>query len=459
MNKHYHHKSERASSNRSTEQTTIVSVEQSIGVTESMHEEVNESSGAFATLLPELRRAVAENGYRTPTPIQSQAIPHLIEGRDLLGCAQTGTGKTAAFMLPILQHLAMNKRTSVPRRPRVLVLAPTRELAMQVGESAGQYGKHLRTRSAVIFGGVSQNPQVAALRRGADIVVATPGRLLDLIDQRHLHLGGIEIFVLDEADRMLDMGFIHDIRKVIAMLPAKRQSLFFSATMSPEVVTLANTLVHDAVRVTIDAEKPAVERIKQKVLFVDKQSKNTLLKSLLDDSELHKVIVFTRMKHAANKVANKLMSFGVSAVAIHGNKSQNARTQALARFKSGDARILVATDIAARGLDVDSISHVINYDLPNEPETYIHRIGRTARAGSEGTAISFCTAEERGYLHHIERLLGASVPMDNTHDFHCETARNARPGRAEVAKKSRRGQSAQGRNYHASRRGRIAHSR
>ncbi len=395
-------------------------------------------NGVFSTLLPQLQRAVSDNGYSSPTPIQAQAIPHLVEGCDLLGCAQTGTGKTAAFTLPILQYLTENKRKSVPGRPRVLVLAPTRELAGQIGDSVGIYGRHLRIAHTVIFGGVSQNPQVSKLRRGLDIIVATPGRLLDLMQQRHIHLDNIEVFVLDEADRMLDMGFIHDIRKIIAKLPAKRQSLFFSATMSREVVTLANTLVSKAVHITIAPDEPAVERIEQRVLFVPKQSKDALLKSLLEDAKLDRVIVFTRMKHAANKVVAKLKASGVSAVAIHGNKSQNARTQALADFKSGDVRILVATDIAARGLDIDNISHVINYDLPNEPETYVHRIGRTARAGLDGMAFSFCAAEDRDYLRNIEKLLRKSVPVDTSHPYHCESARTATGVDARPAPKQQR---------------------
>ncbi len=395
--------------------------------------------GVFTTLLPQLQRAIAESGYSTPSPIQAQAIPHLIEGRDLLGCAQTGTGKTAAFMLPILHYLAQSKQKNISGKSRVLVLAPTRELAGQIGDSITAYGCHLQITHTVIFGGVSQGQQVKKLRQGLDVVVATPGRLLDLVQQRHLYLDRIEVFVLDEADRMLDMGFIPDIRKVISKLPARRQSLFFSATMSPEVIALANTLIRDAVHITITPDQPAVERIEQKVFFVGKQSKNTLLTSLLNDSRLDKVIVFTRMKHGANKVVEKLKASGVTAVAIHGNKSQSARTEALTSFKSGNTRILVATDIAARGIDVDRISHVINYDLPNDPETYIHRIGRTARAGSDGIAFSFCSAEERDYLRDIEKLLGKPVPTNTNHDYHCETARTATGADARPAPKKQQG--------------------
>ena len=379
----------------------------------------------FSGLMPELKRAVAEEGYTTPTPIQTQAIPHLLANRDLIGCAQTGTGKTAAFILPILQYLSLNKRQAGRGRARVLILAPTRELAAQIGASAATYGRHLRFSHAVIFGGVSQLAQVQALNRGLDILVATPGRLLDLMQQGHASLDAVEIFVLDEADRMLDMGFFPDIKRVIAKLPAKRQSLFFSATMEPEVVALARTLVHDAVHVTIAHEAPAVERIVQKVMFVDRNNKDALLTSLLGDSRWDRVIVFTQMKHMANKVVKKLAGARISAAAIHGNKSQGARTDALASFKDGRIRVLVATDIAARGLDVDGISHVINYDLPVEPEVYIHRIGRTARAGAGGDAVSFCSASERDALRSIEKLIRGVVPVDTAHAFHSEAASRA----------------------------------
>ena len=395
--------------------------------------------GVFTTLLPPLQQALAEEGYRHPTPIQAQAIPHLLAGRDLLGCAQTGTGKTAAFMLPILQHLALHPRPPARGRPRVLVLAPTRELAAQIGDSIRAYGRHLRATHTVIFGGVGQRPQEVALTRGEDLVVATPGRLLDLMNQHFVQLDQIEIFVLDEADRMLDMGFIRDIRKVIAALPARRQSLFFSATLAPEVVALARTLVHDPVQITITPEQPAVEKIEQKVLFVDQANKDALLTGLLRDTGMDRVLVFTRMKHAANRVAEKLQKAGITVAAIHGNKSQSARTAALAGFKAGKVRVLVATDIAARGIDVDGITHVINFHLPNEPETYVHRIGRTARAGTDGDAISFCSADERDYLRDIERLLGRPVPVDTRHAYHSETARNATGAAAKPPPRGQRG--------------------
>ncbi|HEY5653802.1 MAG TPA: DEAD/DEAH box helicase [Pontiella sp.] len=385
----------------------------------------NDLKGVFNALLPEIGRAVSEAEYHTPSPIQEQAIPPLLEGRDMIGCAQTGTGKTAAFTLPILQYLTKNKKRPVPGKPLVLVLAPTRELAAQIGESVEKYGKHTRTKYTVIFGGVGQNPQIKAVKHGVHVLVATPGRLLDLMNQGHIDLSGVEIFVLDEADRMLDMGFIHDIKKIIKKLPAKRQSLFFSATMEPKVKQLAQSLVTDPAQVSIEPEKPAVERIQQKVMFVDKKNKDELILQVMASKKLDKVIIFTQMKHVANKVARKLEGVGISAAAIHGNKSQTARTQALADFKSGKLRALVATDIAARGIDVKEISHVINYDIPVEPETYVHRIGRTARAGADGDAISFCSAPERDYLRAIEKLIRIEIPVDLKHSLHCEKSKNA----------------------------------
>lgn len=379
----------------------------------------------FAALLPEIQKAVSEEGYSTPTPIQAKAIGHLLAGRDLLGCAQTGTGKTAAFILPILHHLTLHKLPLQRCRPRVLVLAPTRELAAQIGESIRAYGRHLAIKHTVIFGGVGQYPQVAALNRGVDIVVATPGRLLDLQQQRHVRLDGIEVFVLDEADRMLDMGFIPDVRRIVAALPPRRQSLLFSATLAPEVIALARNMVRDPVHVSVTPEQPTVEKIDQKVLFVDRKDKPILLVTLLKNPAINKVLVFTQMKHVANRVADVLLSAGITTSVIHGNKSQSARTQAMIGFKMGRVRVLVATDIAARGIDVDGITHVINYDLPNEAQTYVHRIGRTARAGAKGDAVSFCSAEERDFLRDIERLIRKGVPADLTHAYHSETARNA----------------------------------
>ena len=402
----------------------------------------------FDLLIDPLQRALARSQYTTPTPIQSQSIAPILDGRDILGTAQTGTGKTAAFTLPILQHLTLDERKLERGRPRTLVVAPTRELAAQIGESIETYGRYLRVEHTVIFGGVTQGRQVSALERGVDIVVATPGRLLDLMNQGHLSLDGVEWLVLDEVDRMLDMGFIHDIRRILAQVPEEKQSLFFSATMAPEVEKLARQLVRDPVQVAIEPEKPAVERIEQKVLFVEKKEKQALLTSLMDDNRLFKIIVFTRLKHTANRVATALRKAGVPGEAIHGNKSQGARTRALGGFKSDRLRVLVATDIAARGIDVDGVTHVINYDLPNEPETYVHRIGRTARAGAEGDAISFCSTDEVEYLRDIEKLLRRNIPIDTEHEFHSrraeETARNwtrggARQGKSNPKSGSRSG--------------------
>ena len=378
--------------------------------------------GAFSDLIPELQRAVAGEGYTTPTPIQEQSISHLLDGRDLLGSAQTGTGKTAAFTLPLLQRLSKNRRRPGRGTPRALILAPTRELAAQIRESIQTYGRYLNVSNTVVFGGVSQHFQVKALDRGVDILVATPGRLLDLVQQGIINLGEVEVFILDEVDRMLDMGFVPDVKRVLSHIPAKRQTLFFSATMAPKIEELANTMVHNPVRVSIAPDKPTLECIEQKVLFVGKGNKDALLVSLLDDPRINRAIIFTQMKHVANKVVKKLFIAGINGIAIHGNKSQAARTRALNGFKQGRYRVLVATDVAARGLDVDDITHVINYNLPVEAETYVHRIGRTARAGADGSAISFCCAEDRAYLRDIERLLGKPVPAEMEHAFHCDDA-------------------------------------
>lgn len=383
-------------------------------------------SGIFAELIPPLRKAVEKEGYHTPTPIQKECIPHLLEGRDLIGCAQTGTGKTAAFALPLLQRLSADTRKTGRGSPRALVLAPTRELAAQIEKSFRTYGRFLSLRHTVVFGGVNQHHQVKALHRGVDILVATPGRLLDLMNQGHIHLEQVGVFILDEVDRMLDMGFMPDIERILSRLPKDRQTQFFSATMPPKIAALAHRMVRDdPVEVSIAADSPAVERIEQKVFFVGKKDKDALLASLLADGGIRKALIFTQMKHAANRVADKLSQSGVRGAVIHGNKSQAARTRALDGFKRGQYRVLVATDVAARGLDVDDISHVINYDMPIEAETYVHRIGRTARAGADGDAISFCCAEDRAYLRHIERLLGAEVPAEMEHAFHCERARHS----------------------------------
>ena len=357
-----------------------------------------------------LLRAVKEEGYCEPTPIQAQAIPPALEGRDLLGCAQTGTGKTAAFALPILQYLASRKPARGKRPVRALILTPTRELALQIGECFQAYGRHLPLRCCVIFGGVSQKPQTDALDRGVDILVATPGRLNDLLGQGALTLESVDIFVLDEADRMLDMGFIHDVRKILRQIPRRKQTMLFSATMPPEISELVDSILTDPVRVQVTPVSSTVELIRQQVCFVKKADKKRLLAWFLRDDSLRSVLVFTRTKHGADRVVRELAQAGIAAQAIHGNKSQGARQQALGNFKSGKTRVLVATDIAARGIDVEEISHVINYDLPNIPETYVHRIGRTGRAGMSGTAISFCDGEERAYLADIEKLIRKPVP-------------------------------------------------
>lgn len=351
-----------------------------------------------------LRRVLAAESYTVPTPIQAKAIPLLLAGRDVLGTAQTGTGKTAAFALPLLQRLAEAKAPVAPHSALALILAPTRELALQIDASLTTYGRHLGLRHTVIMGGVKANAQIRAMARGVHILVATPGRLLDLVNQRHVRLDKAAHLVLDEADRMLDMGFVRDVRKIVGLMPKVRQSLLFSATMPTDVAQLANEILHNPVRVEVSPRTLTADRIEQRVFFVDAAAKRDLLGRLLKEAALSRVIVFTRTKHGANKVAKHLGQTGVEAEAIHGNKSQAARQRALERFRNGDARVLVATDIAARGLDVDDISHVINYELPNEPESYVHRIGRTARAGAGGIALSFCDPSERTYLRDIERL-------------------------------------------------------
>ena len=373
-------------------------------------------------LIAPLARAVAEEGYETPTPIQARCIPDLLKGRDLLGCAQTGTGKTAAFALPVLQGLA--RSGGHKGRIRTLIMTPTRELAAQIGESFQTYGRYLPLTSTVIFGGVPQRGHERALKRGPDILVATPGRLLDLMGQKLISLKHLEYFILDEADRMLDMGFIHDVRRVMDALPAKRQSLFFSATIPPAVAKLADRLLTDPVRVDVAPQSMTADRIDQTLLFVDKNDKRKLLETLLQERTICRALVFSRTKHGADRICRHLVSRKISAGAIHGNKDQNARTRALAGFRKGKIRVLVATDIAARGIDVDDVTHVINFDLPNEPESYIHRIGRTARAGRAGKAISFCSGAELEYLHDIERLLKRQVPVDRGHAFHSHDAAN-----------------------------------
>ena len=363
-------------------------------------------------------RSLTKEGYTQPTPIQQQAIPVALEGRDLLGCAQTGTGKTAAFSIPILQHLFQEKQEKRTMKGiSALILTPTRELAIQIHESIEAYGRYLGLKNLVIFGGVSQHPQTDALKRGTDILIATPGRLLDLMQQGFISLDAIRFFVLDEADRMLDMGFIHDVKKVIKQLPTRRQTLFFSATMPAEIASLANSILTNPVKVEVTPVSSTAQTITQSIYFVDKGNKKHLLVHLLEDKRIERVLVFARTKHGSDKIVKDLVRAGITAEAIHGNKSQNARQRALGNFKSGSTRVLVATDIAARGIDIDELTHVINYELPNVPETYVHRIGRTGRAGASGIALSFCDQEEREYLRDIQKLIGKSLPVVENHPF------------------------------------------
>ncbi len=367
-------------------------------------------------LLAPILEALQTEGYTQPTPIQEQAIPIILQKKDLLGVAQTGTGKTAAFALPMLQLLSAEHKESY-LHIKALILTPTRELAIQIEESFATYGKHLQLKQAVIFGGVPQGSQVAKLRAGIDILIATPGRLLDLMNQRFINLSNISFFVLDEADRMLDMGFIHDVKKVVAKLPQKRQTLLFSATMPTEIQKLAHSILHNPEKVEVTPVSSTVEKIDQSVFFVETKEKKNLLAHLLKDPAIKSGLVFTRTKHGADKVVKDLSRYGITAEAIHGNKSQTARQRALSNFKSGNIRILVATDIAARGIDVDGITHVINFDIPEVPETYVHRIGRTARAGASGTAYSFCDREEMTDLKNIQKLIKLNLPVKENHPF------------------------------------------
>ncbi len=368
-------------------------------------------------IIEPILRAIGEEGYITPTPIQAQAIPIVLQGSDLLGCAQTGTGKTAAFAIPILQLLKANSTREKTRKIRSLIVTPTRELAIQIGESLRAYGRHTGLTNTVIFGGVSQKPQTTALRGGVDIVVATPGRLLDLMNQGYLSLKDVEIFVLDEADRMLDMGFIHDVKRILAALPRERQSLFFSATMPPEIEKLSDTILRNPSQVSVTPVSSTVDIIQQHVYFVDRGNKNALLVDVLQDQKIKTALVFTRTKHGADKVVKMLQRYNISAEAIHGNKAQNARQRALNNFKAQTTRVLVATDIAARGIDVDDLEYVINFEMSNIAETYVHRIGRTGRAGAKGTALSFCDAEEKAYLRDVERLISKKINIIHNHPY------------------------------------------
>lgn len=368
-------------------------------------------------LMPEILKALDKENYTSPTPIQEQAIPPALEGRDLFGCAQTGTGKTAAFSIPIIQRLSKGRSGPGPRRIRSLILTPTRELAIQIEDNIKAYSQFTPIRCVSIVGGVSQVPQERALKQGVDILIATPGRLIDLVNQKIVNLSHVSILVLDEADRMLDMGFIHDVKKIIAIVPAKKQTLFFSATMPPEISKLVQSLLVDPVEVEVTPASSTVDRIQQSVYFVDKANKRHLLRHLLEDGTIKSVLVFTRTKHGADRVVRDLTKAKITAQAIHGNKSQNARQGALNNFKNGTTRVLVATDIAARGIDIDELAHVVNFDLPNIPETYVHRIGRTGRAGHSGIAISFCEVEELPYLKDIQKLIGKTIPVVDEHPY------------------------------------------
>ncbi len=369
-------------------------------------------------LIEPLLKAVKQEGYTTPTPIQEKSIPIILNRKDLLGCAQTGTGKTAAFAIPMLQILHEQKNLqNGPRTIKALILTPTRELAIQIEESFAAYGRYTGLQQTVIFGGVPQYSQTQILRRGVDILVATPGRLLDLIEQRFVSLQHIQLFVLDEADRMLDMGFVHDVKRIVAKLPQKRQTLFFSATMPPEIQKLANTILSNPEKVEVTPVSSTAETVQQSLFFVEKKDKTSLLLHLLKNKSINTALVFTRTKHGADKVAQNLNRAGIKAEAIHGNKSQQARQRALTNFKAQQTRVLVATDIAARGIDIDELTHVINFELPNVPETYVHRIGRTGRAGASGIALSFCDMEEKEFLRDIHKLITKAIPVDADHPY------------------------------------------
>lgn len=373
-------------------------------------------------LIEPIQKALTKSGYVKATPIQAESIPYILEKKDLLGIAQTGTGKTAAFTLPILQLMYNDKKPG--NNARTLILAPTRELAAQIGESIREYGLFTGFRSTVIFGGVAQGPQEKALQRGVDIIVATPGRLLDLLQQRLVNLNFVEFLVLDEADRMLDMGFINDVKKIIAKLPTKKQTLFFSATMSKPIADLSKSILVNPKRVEVTPESKTIDKIEQGLYYIDTEEKNNLLLEILNRKDVNSALVFMRTKHKSNKIATILNKNGIGAEAIHGNKSQNARTNTLKDFKSGKLKVLVATEIVARGIDIDNISHVINYEIPNEPESYVHRIGRTARAGTTGVAYSFCAADERDYIREIEKIIKMKIPVME-HKKHSDFAQNA----------------------------------
>jgi len=397
------------------ENKTLEEVEYDLNDKTHLTEEIQLKTFEEMGLIAPLQRALKNEQYKTPTPIQAKTIPVAISGRDVLGCAQTGTGKTAAFALPILNHLGQRNRKAVSRRPFVLVLAPTRELAIQISNSFSTYGKHLKLRQALVYGGVGQGTQVRAMKRGAHILVATPGRMLDLMNQDHINLDQIEMVVLDEADRMLDMGFLPDVKRILSRLPGNRQTLFFSATMPPSIDDLAKRMLTQPVKVQIQSKSVSVDKIEQKVLFLKRDKKQESLQSIVTADDAGQVLVFTKTKRGADAVARKLDRSGIKTAAIHGNKSQNARQRALDAFRAFRVQVLVATDVAARGIDVDGITHVVNFDLPIDPESYVHRIGRTGRAGASGIAISFCTDGERRELRAIQKLLGSKVRLITDH--------------------------------------------
>ena len=389
-------------------------------------------------IIEPILKALKEEGYTKPTPIQEKSIPHLIKGRDILGCAQTGTGKTASFAIPVLQNIFKNQMSDKGQKQiKALILAPTRELAIQIEESFNTYGKHLNIKNLVIFGGVPQNPQTRDLKKGVDVLIATPGRLLDLINQGFINLQNVKYFVLDEADRMLDMGMINDVKKIIARLPKIRQNMLFSATMPNEVSNLVDSILRNPIKVEVAPVSSTVDRIEQSIYFVSKKNKKSLLIDILKDESILSVLVFSRTKRGANVITRELENVGIEAQAIHGDKSQNQRQLALSNFKAGKIRVLVATDIAARGIDVDELSHVVNFDLPEVPETYVHRIGRTGRAGNDGTAISFCCEEEKELLRYIEKLTAKKVPVISGHDYPITTDEAAYE-KIETAKKNAR---------------------
>ncbi len=414
-------------------------------------------------LIEPILKALKEEGYQTPTPIQEKAIPHALSKRDVLGCAQTGTGKTAAFALPVLQNLHRQQPPqSKNRKIKTLTLTPTRELAIQIADSFKSYSRHLDIRGTVIFGGVPQKPQEVKLRRGIDVLVATPGRLLDLMNQGIVDLSDVEIFILDEADRMLDMGFIHDVRRIIKALPSQRHTMFFSATMPNEIAKLAQEILTDPIKVAVTPISSTAEKIEQSIYFVEKKKKRHLLAHLMENPAITSALVFTRTKHGANRVARDLDRVGVDALAIHGNKSQTARQKALSNFKEGKIRVLVATDIAARGIDVEELTHVINFDIPNIPETYVHRIGRTGRAGASGIALSFCDVEEMPYLKDIQKLIGLKVPIESNHPFHYDpnnppepAPKAERPQREGRGGHDRRGKPKKGKFQHQPKRQKV----